>query len=355
MTLTISAQTLAAALKGAAAIVETKNTLPILAMVRLSAFGGKLEIITTNLDVEYRQTLEADISSDFACCVDAKRLAAMASAANANISMTLEKDILTVKSGRSRWAAPALPVNDFFVMPDDTLSKPMAFSPASIIKRLLWAADTNPSRAYLSGVFLNNECGKAHLVSSNGYVMPMVQLATKWPAKAPNIILAGGFLKALPDETGTLEWDDRKARFKAGDITVVGKVIDGTFPEWQRVIPEPCEPYAVDADDLLGAVRRVRIASDAQQRKLRITRKDGLLAVRIEGTSGFEGEEEVTADCADGFECGVNADYLVGMLQALDTDAVSIEHHGAGMAMLLRPTAQGPEATFQGLVWPLRI
>ena len=355
MTLTISATTLAAALKGAAAIVETKNTLPILAMVRLSASGGKIEIITTNLDVEYRQTLEADISSDFACCVDAKRLAAMASAANANISMTLDKDILTVKSGRSRWAAPALPVDEFPVMPDATFCKPMIFMPSPIIRRLLWAADTNSARVYLSGIFLNNEGGKVHLVSSNGYVMPMIHLATKWPAKAPNIILAGGFLKALPDETGTLEWDDRKARFKAGDITVVGKVIDGNFPEWQRVIPEPCEPYAVDADDLLGAARRTQIASDAQVRNLRLTRKTGLLSVRIEGTSGFEGEEEVPADCDDGFECGVNASFLINMLQALDTDAVSIEHHGADKAMLLRPTAQGPEATFQGLVWPLRI
>lgn len=353
--LTIFATTLAAALKGAAAIVETKNTLPILAMVRLSASGGKLEIITTNLDVEYRQTLEADIKSDFACCVDAKRLAAMASAANANISMTLDKDILTVKSGRSRWAAPALPVDDFPVMPDETLSKPMPFTPAPIIRRLLWAASTEVSRYYLSGIFLNNEGGKAAFVTTDGHCLCVINGATKWPTKAPDVIIAPGFLKALPDEAGTLEWDDRKARFKAGDITVVGKVIDGTYPDYRRVIPNSCEPYAVDADDFIGAVRRVRIASDAQQRKLRISRKDGLLAVRIEGTSGFEGEEEVTADCADGFECGVNADYLVSMLQALEAESVTVEHPDAGTPMLFRPVSQKPDVSFLGVVMPMRI
>lgn len=354
MTLRIPSSDLAAALKGAAAIVETKNILPILAMVKMEASDNLLTLTTSNLDVEYRQSIPC--AGDLpAICVDAKRLAAMAAAASGDLTMALDGSILNIK-GKSRWKVPAIPADDFPTMPVDALGKPMPFAPAAIVRRLLWAADTSPTRAYLSGVYLNNEGGKAHFAATNGYVLPMIQTNAKWPSKAPDVILAAGFLKALPDADGTLEWDESKARFTAGGVTVTGKVIEGNFPDWRRIAAlAPCEPYAVDADDLTGAVRRVRIASDAQQRKLRIVRRDGVLSIRIEGTSGFEGEEEVVADCTDGFECGVNADYLVGMLQALDTDAVTVEHSDPGAAMLLRPTAQSPDVTFQGLVWPLRI
>lgn len=356
MTLRIPSPDLAAALKGAAAIVETKNMLPILAMVKLEASDlGHLNVTTSNLDVEYFQSLSADVETGFSCCVDAKRFSAMASAASGDLSLSLSGNILTVKSGRSRWAVPAVPADDFPAMPVAGLCKPMALSPAVLVKRLLWAASTEMTRAYLSGIFMSQHEAKAHFVASNGYVMPAVQTSTKWPKGAPDIILAPGFLKALPDETGTLEWDEGKARFTAGNITVTGKSIEGQFPDFRRMWPEPCEPYAVDADELLGAVRRVRIASDAQQRKLRIHRQNGSLGIRIEGTSGFEGEATVDADCVEGFEAGLNADYLVGMLSALDAEAVTVEHSSPTTAMLLRPTAQSADMKFEGLVWPLRI
>lgn len=350
--ITIPATELAKALSAAASIVETKNMLPILAMVRLSCDNDALEITTSNLDVEFRQTIPCNVKTPFQCAVDAKRLAAMASAASGDMALALDGHILSVKA-KSRWKVPAIPVDDFPLMPASDLCKPMAFNPGPLVKRLLWAASTEMTRAYLSGVFMNAGTGvKAHFVASNGYVMPMIQSDTKWPSKAPDVILAPGFLKACPDVAGTLEWDDKKARFTSEGVTVTGKMLEGTFPDYRRIIPAPCEPYAVDADALMGAVRRVRIASDAQQRKLRLTRLAGELAVRIEGTSGFEGEETVDADCSEGFEAGVNADYLIGMLQALGAEAVMVEQADPGSTMVIRPTSGDGMV---GLVWPLRI
>lgn len=350
MTLTIPHTALASALSAASKVVEAKNMLPILAMARLSAIDGALSITTTNLDVEFHQIIpcQGDLAP---ICVDAKRLAAMASSASKDITMSLEGSILTVKSGRSRWAAPTLVADDFPVMPVDDLCKPMAFDPGPLVKRLLWAAETSPTRPYLSGVYMD----RGNLVATNGYVMPIIRGAVKPPKGAPSVILAAGFLKACPDVAGTLEWDAAKARFTAGGVTVTGKMIEGNFPDWERIIPEPCEPYAVGADELIDAIKRVRIASDEQQRKLRVTRGDGVLSVRIEGTSGFEGQEDVEADCSAGFEMGVNADFLVGMLTALDAEAVTIEQSAPNTTMVIRPTVQPAGQTVMGLVWPLRI
>ena len=356
MTLTISPSALSSALKAAEKIVESRNVLPILSCVM---FSGNT-ITTTNLDIEYRQTLEAD--GELECCVDAKRLSAWASAASKDITLTLDGHILTAKSGRSRLALPALPVADFPIMPEVDMGKGMAIDLAPIAKRALWAASTHPSQAYLSGVFMCVEpspgtSGKARFAATDGYKMPIITTAAKWPKGNPEVILPASLCKIMGDAGhGILEWDTNKARFTAGDTVITGKIIEGSFPDHRIQLAKVAgDPYAVDAGEFIEAVRRVRIASDAQQRKLRLTRKDGALSIRIEGTSGFEGEDEIEADCTDGFEAGFNADFLVGMLQAADTDTVTIEQDAPGSMMRICPVAQGADLKFEGLLWPLRI
>jgi len=361
--ITIPSTTLAAALKAAASIVEARNTIPILTMVRLAASGDALEITTTNLDIEYRQTLPCTVTAPFQCAVDAKRLAAMASAATGDMTLTPgEKGVIAIKAGRSRWSAPTLPVDDFPVMPVDKLSPPLKMSGedlAEIIRRTVWATSSDPARSYLGGIFLNDDGGKARYVATNGYALASILTASKWPKGAPNVIvpsdLANTLLGAAGEGHVTLEWDAGKLRFTAGNLTVTGKMIEGQFPDYNRIYPSPSEPMAVEAEELLGAVRRVRIASDAQTRRLRLKREDGVLAVRIEGTSGFEGSEDVVAECSAGFESGVNADYLEGMLKAAESETVSIEQDEPMGTFLVRPISGDLNMSFSGLIWPLRV
>lgn len=349
--ITLPATALAAALKSAAQIVETKNTLPLLGMVK---FDGT-RITTSNLDIQYTANLDA--TGELAACVDAKRLAAWASAASGSVTLTLSGHILTAKAGRSRMALPALPIDDFPMMPVDGLGMAMAIAFAEVTKRTLWAASTAPSQAYLSGIFMNAEKTKARFVATDGYRVASVTTDAKWPKGAPDVIVPPELAKVLADAgAGSLEWSDRLCRFTAGAVTITGKMLEGVYPDYRRLFAKVSgEPYAIDAGELLDAVRRVRIASDAQQRKLRIIRKDGALGIRIEGTAGAEGDDEIDADCQDGFEAGVNADFLVGMLSALDTDAVAIEHAGPDEVMYFRPIAQPVGVTFEGLLATLKI
>lgn len=352
--LKINNAALAKALSRAEKIVESRNTIPILGMVKLVAENDRLAITTTNLDIEYRQTLECFADTPFSCCVDAKRLSQMANVANKDITMDLDGSILTVKSGRSKWSAPALPADDFPTMPVSDLSDPIAFDGAElskIIDRTIWAADVNPTRHHLCGVFVND----GSFVATTGQILALIE--TDMEFNGPNVIAATPFLKSIQSFDGECElaWDDRKMQFSCGDVTITGKVIDGTFPDYRRVIPAPCEAWAVDSDELAGAVKRVRVASDAKERKLRIRKGDNALHVRIEGTAGFEAEEEIQADCSDGFEFGINADYLSQVLTALDADSVTVEQADQNAPIVFRPTSQKPGLSFTGIVMPMRI
>lgn len=361
MPLKIEADRLAGALKSAAAIVEARSTLPLLAMVRLVAEGDTLEVMTSNLDIEYRQVIVAVVDEPFSCCVDAKRLAAMAIAADGNMTMVLDGNILTIKAGRSKWAAPALPIDDFPIMPVDKLSPAMKVDNLAIIaKRTAWAVSTEVHRAYLSGVYLNNEAGMARWVATDGYQLASVITETKWPKAAPDVIVPAPMIKAMADAAGDdvakLEWDVSKLRFTSGSVTITGKMIEGSFPDYRRAIPIlDGSSFTVDASDMGGAVMRVRIASDAKQRRLRIKRQNASLSIRIEGTSGFEGEEEVAAECDEGHECGLNADILAAMLSAMDAETIIVSQENAGSAIHLRPAVQPEGMTFDGVIWPMRI
>lgn len=349
MTTTIPAATLSAALSQAAKIVETRNTLPILACVRIG--GG--EVVTTNLDIEYRQAVP---ELDFApIAVDAKRLLAMAQAASGEVKLTPEASALKVQSGRSRWTLPTLPADDFPTLPATGLSKPMPVPDlTAIIRRTIWAASQEATRYYLQGVFLNNESGKARFVATGGAVLACAESDVKWPKGAPDVIVPRGFCAALPDEAGSLAWNDRLIQWTAPGVTITAKLIEGTFPDYRRIFPAPNEPIAIDTAEFLATVRGVRLASDAKERKLRITRQAGALGLRIEGTSGFQGEADIACDGSEGFENCVNADFLVSALTAIEAETVAMEQSEPQAIMSFRAVASDPGINFTALVLPMR-
>lgn len=355
MTLKIPATTLAGALKAAEKIVEARNTIPILSMVQLQAADSTLTITTTNLDIEYKQVLDADVEAPFSACVDAKRLAAMASAAKGNMSMSLDGGILTIKAGRSRWAAPALNANDFPEMPITALCEPVAMGGMEgIAKRVGWAASQEETRHYLKGVYMEDDGGTARFVATDGNCLATLSADVKWPEGAPGVIIPTGLVNILAAAgDGSIAWDKHKMRFisAGGSITITGKMIDGSFPDYRRVIPPVSDVFQIDCIDVAEAIRRVRIASDAKERRLRIKPEGDALSLRIEGTSGFEGTEEVEAQCDGAHETCINSEYMLAMLSAIDGGMVRVSQADAGSPMRFDPV---DDTRFIGVCMPMR-
>lgn len=362
MTLTTDPQSLAAALKGAAAIVNAKDTIPVLSMVRLTSDpeAETLELVTTNLDLQYRQSIKA-AGATLSLCVDAKRLLAMASSADpaAPFTLTHADNRLNIKAGKSRWTLPTLPANNFPVMSADGLCKPLSVPDFSEIAALtLWAAATEQARYYLDGVCLNEVGGKACFTATNTNALATADTALKWPAKAPTAIIPRATVQAIAAVEGavSLSWSERMIVATTGQTEITSKLIEGSFPDYRRIFPEASEPYAVDRADFLAGVRRIRIASDAKERRMRISRTDGALSIRIEGTAGMDGAEDIPADCSEGFDTGVKADELIGMLTALSgAETITIEQAEAEKVMRFRPMTQRTGIEFTGLLMPIRI
>ncbi|MDR7101500.1 DNA polymerase III subunit beta [Croceicoccus sp. BE223] len=352
MSVVLEAGALAKALKKAAAIVAASNTIPILANVRIETTSAGLQVLTTDLDVEYCETVPlVSADGELATTVEAKRLAALAGAAakGAQISLAMEDRQLAVKAGRSRWKLNALPVTDFPKIPALDLVHRLTMPGqqlASALARVLWSRSTEPTRYYLNGPLWHaGSDGMLRLVATNGHTLASTRVDARFPAEGADLILGPKFCMAAQsiaaDFSGSvdLEWSASKIRMTAGECSLLGKAIDGTFPDYRRVIPcEVDDPIVVDPEMLRQAVRRIDLVGEGKTRTVRIGRSDGIIVVSTQNAEVGSGTEEVPADVRASFEVGFNSQYLDQVLTAIGGDSVTIHHADATSFALVRRT-----------------
>ena len=353
MSVIIEAGVLSRAMKSAAAIVESANTIPILANVRLETSGGEMEIVTSNLDIEYRQRVPLVSGEGLATTVDARKLAAIAGATEggAQIGLEVKDGRLTAKSGRSRWVLPVLPVADFPAMPFDaksvTISMPGKDLSAAIA-RTVWCAGTDMGRPWICGVYFDPEDGKVRFTSTNGHVITSIVSTADWPGDAPPVIVATKFARevqklAAEAKAVDLTWDDRKIRIAAGDVILTGKVIEGMFPDYRRIIPAISkQPVNVDPETLRKALRRIELIGSEKTRSIVFEHGEGLIDLRMSDQSYGESSEQVPAECVAGTRTGFNSAYLAGALEAIGGDTVEIHQASpSDIALIRRSVADG--------------
>ena len=371
MSITIETAVLAKAMKSAAAVTEACNIVPILSNARLMADGDELEIVTSNLDVEFRQRLPLASGGALAVTVDAKRLSTLAAAAprGSQLAIEAEEGRAIVKSGRSRWTMPVLPVDDFptIIFEGESELRIGAAGLSEAFARVLWSVSDEPTRHYLNGPLLHGDQGTSVLAATNGHCLMRVPLPNAHPEAAPDVILGPKWCRIVESlakdagegDTVILRWSDKVIRATlssktgASPIEVTGKVIDGTFPDYRRVIPELIDsPMTVDPVALKEALRRVQVLASEKTRAVKLERGAGVLELTCQSPDTGMGREEVPADCEAGFSSGFNARYLTDMLTAIGGDSVTIHHVNAGaQARFGRVVDDGAI----GVVMPVRI
>jgi DNA polymerase-3 subunit beta len=363
----IEAAVLSRAMTAAAKIVEARNTIPILSNVRLVAdpILGKLELLTTDLDVEYRQRIAmAEGSGKLATTVNAGKLRDLVNAVpkGAQMRLTHDGNRLTVQAGRGRWVIHTLPVDDFPSI-EFTAQHRLDIEPASklsaMLARVLWSTEAEKTRYYLAGPLWHPENGKVRLAATNGHTLPVVSTELNWPEGAPELILAPKFCTTIRDLLGDtagivqLTWDAAKIRAAWGDVVLTGKVIDGNFPDYRRVIPSPvANPVLFDPESLADAVRRVKLLGSEKTRSVKFAIGDGKITLSHTSAEHGTATEEVPADCKAGHEAGFNAEYLINMLGAIGGDTVEFHHADPGSPSLIRRAVDDGAL---GVVMPMRV
>lgn len=362
--ITIDASVLAKAMKNAAGIVATTQMVPILGHVRLEATGDTLEIVTSDLDSEFRQVLPLrQAGGELATTVEARRLAALAAAADPGSALTLalEGGRLTVKAARSRWVLPVMALQDFPLMPAAELCEPVRLpgkALAEAIGRVAWAVSNEVSKPYLHGVFLNAEDGQLRLMAGDGNVLTLVATGAEFPSGAPEVILPTKCARTLGALCGefdgpvSLAWDDRRLRATIGDVVLTGKLLAETFPNFRRAIPDIVEPVVIDPAGMRAAIRRVQLVEDKKTRAIKIERAAGKLTMSIASAIGGEATEEILTDCPEGHATGFSAPYLDQMLAAIGGDSIELHQADAGSPALFRRVVSDGAL---GIVMPMRI
>lgn len=389
MKLTLERDALLFALERAGRVVERRNTIPILSNIKVAAeAGGRLTLSGTDLDMAVTTSATAEVAEAGETTFPAETVAAFVKKLPAGSTVTLEtadKDRIVLKAGRSRITVPTLPVADFpdFAAGEMTCRFTLpAASLATLIERVGFAISTEETRYYLNGIHLHiaagaedatpgadgvgGGAGRAGLrlvgVATDGHRLALHRMAAPDGAEAlPPLILPrkavaeiARLIKPLGEAEVTLEASATRLCLATGATRLATKLIDGTFPEYDRVIPKDNEAVAtLDAAALDAAVGRVATVSSERGRAVKFGFEQDLLTLSVSNPDTGEARDEVTAAYGgEPFEIGFNGTYVAEMLAVLPGKTARLAMKDAGSPLLV--TAEGDDASLFVLM-PMRV
>ena len=351
MKLTIEQPHLLAALTQAGAIVERKNTIPILANVLLTAtVDGKLTIRATDLDIEVTTAAQAEVTDDGSATVSAGMLTDIIKrlAKGKVVQIDHADSTLHITSGKSEYSLATLPVGDFPQLASDTYANTATMHAtefAALFARTAFAVSTEETRYYLNGVYVHNDAttGALTAAATDGHRLAM--MVSPVAATVSSVIVprkAVGEFKKLTDGDVTVETSDTKIRVTNGDLVMVSKVIDGTFPDYRRVIPADNNRIVnVDAKALNDAIARVVPVSEDRARGVKLgVSSDGTMELSVTSHVGTATDEIETDYHGDAFSIGFNSKYLSEIIAQAESGGLEMAFGPSGSAaVIIRPEA----------------
>lgn len=319
-------------------VVERRQTLPILANVLINAGNGKINITATDLEVEMKTTtvVECDSEADFT--LPARKLLDICKALpeEANIELNVESERVVIKSGRSRFTLGVLPANDYPSI-EPTASSHRFSVTQKLLKRLIektqFAMAIQDVRYYLNGLLLEMSQNQIRAVATDGHRLALSEadcsldqdtgLQVILPRKA---VLELARLLSDSDEQIEVDVSSNHIRFIMGETSFTSKLIDGKFPDYQRVIPTNMDKeITADRDQLKQALMRTSILSNEKYRGIRFQFTSGLLKLLAHNPEQEEAEDEMEIDYqGDELIIGFNVGYLIEVLNVIDTESVKL-------------------------------
>ena len=367
MHFTISREALLKPLQLVAGVVERRQTLPVLSNVLLEVRGQQLSLTGTDLEVELiGRVMLDDRAVDGEITVPARKLMDICKSlpSDALIDIRLDEQKLLVKAGRSRFSLSTLPASDFPSVEESQGSLTFVVAQSKLrrlIERTSFAMAQQDVRYYLNGMLLEVSAGQLRAVSTDGHRLAMCALEAGVAAQDKHqvIVPRKGILELQrlltePDEAVSIVLGQHHIRATTGDFTFTSKLVDGKFPDYQRVLPRNGDKLVVgDRQALREAFSRTAILSNEKYRGIRLLLASGLLKIQANNPEQEEAEEELQVDYFGGaLEVGFNVSYLLDVLGVMTTDQVRITLADANSSALLQE-AGNDDSTY--VVMPMRL
>ena len=372
MKLSIERNTLLKAVSHAQSVVERRNTIPILANVLIEAEDDKVQFRATDLDVEIVDRVQAKVDRTGSTTVSAVLLHEIARKLpdGALIELTADNagNRLTVEAGRSNFSLATLPKEDFPIMASSEYAANFS-AKSGDLRRLFdksrFAISTEETRYYLNGVYMHSatfENSKVlRCVATDGHRLARVDTGLPEGAEElPGVIIprktVAEIRKFLDDDEVQIavSVSETKVRFATPDITLTSKVIEGTFPDYTRVIPASNDKkLEVDADEFAKAVDRVSTVSSERSRAVKLNLEDDQLTLIVNSPDSGAAEEQVAVAYSDErLEIGFNAKYLLEISGQIDKENAIFMFNSSGDPVLIR---EGNDLSAVYVVMPMRV
>ncbi|HEX7799760.1 MAG TPA: DNA polymerase III subunit beta [Asticcacaulis sp.] len=354
-------------------VVERRNTIPILSNVLLSAEGHTVSFSATDLDMEIVDTAEAIVNAPGQITAPAHTLyeivRKLPEGADVELKFAAGDDPrLAVSAGRSRFALPVLPAGDFPIMSNENDGVTFAIL-RDDLKRLIdktrFAVSTEETRYYLNGMFLHtlSEDGSNYLraVATDGHRLALAEMpAPDGAIGGPGVIIPRKTIdqarRLLDDGTGyvDLSISPAKIRFQFGEASLTSKIIDGSFPDYGRVIPKNNDKtMMIDTGVLAKAVDRVSTISAEKSRSVKMAIEPGRLTLSVRNIEAGQAVEEAEIDYDnEALDIGFNARYILDVMGQIGGDTVELRFSDASSpTLVLDPVDNG----VQYVLMPLRV
>lgn len=372
MRVTIERQDLLRSLTHVQSVVERRNTIPILSNLLVKADNSGIQLSATDLDIEVVETSPAEVSQAGATTAPAHMMydivRKLPDGAQLEITQGPDENRLAIFAGRSRFSLAALPAEDFPDLAPGEMSHSFALAAADLkglIEKTRFAISTEETRYYLNGIYLHaveSENGPMlRAVATDGHRLAQVQVALPQGAEEmPGIIVPRKTVqelgKLIEDNESDVEisLSASKIRFTIGTVVLTSKLIDGTFPDYERVIPKDNDKsLEVDTKLFAQAVDRVSTISAEKGRAIKLNLETDKIVLTVNNPDSGSAEEEVAASYgSDPIEIGFNSRYLLDIAGQFGGDSATFLLADSGSPTVVR---DGTDESALYVLMPMRV
>lgn len=346
-------------------VVERKSTIPVLSHLLLRVKDGRLHLAATDLDVSLVSWCEAEVEEEGAVAVQARKfLEIVRAVAGETVELTLEdSNDLRIVSGNSRFKIRGLSSDDFPTLPevsDAELIGLEAQAFRSMVGKIFFAVSAEESRFQLNGALFKPKAGGFELVATDGYRLALVETKHEGVEEAAGVLIPRKALQELLrfDSDGDLEFrrGQHHLSFRHGRRDLICRILEGTFPDYEKVIAKDNEHHVVfDRKVLADVVARVALLTGDRARAVKLAFREGSLTVSAANPDLGEATEELPCDFeGDELVLGLNPDYVGQFLTALETEQVRFSLKDEKGQCLGSPV-DGEDERYLCVIMPIRL
>jgi len=367
MNIKINRDTLLKPLSAVSGIVERRHTLPILSNLLLEARQDKIVLTATDLEMQISLSINSPTGGELSTTVSAKKLLDICRALpeNAEINMATTDSRIQVKTGKSRFNLQTLPASDYPVMTKTAGTEPTTITISQgalkrLFKQVEFAMAQQDIRYYLNGLLFEVSANKLNVVGTDGHRLSFTSTELSQNYEKQELILPRKtvieLIKLLEDsdEEVSVEIVPGQVNFSFGDIRLITKVIDGKFPDYNRVIPVGHQnTFTIDRMTVLLSMQRASILSNEKYRGIRMVLANNSLRLISTNSEQEEAEEELeVAYTGEALDIGFNVTYMIDVLNNVTTDHIVFSFADANSSCLVTVPE---DESYKYVVMPMRI